>query len=246
MSDLNIKKIDWKGFCISIVVSVLLSFIYCYFLGELNWQNWADVVNIFLSMTALPALFISFAVFNNLNDVKKQIEKENKLKNFYDRREQQELNNFLNNYSNFYKTNSQSLQKDIENILLDKTGFSQNFHDRVKQNCYSCKQSIDSYRYVKSWVSINGRDLEITGEENVYSFDIQSINNLPNLLNNGYSNREQIKDKDFCQNLQKGLTEFEKLCDYLIIEAGKGESSLSKEDQGESQQQNLAGGEFFD
>ena len=116
----------------------------------------------------------------------------------------------------------------------------------MKQNCYSCKQSIDSYIYVKSWVSINGRDLEITGEENVYSFDIQSINNLPNLLNNGYSNREQIKDKDFCQNLQKGLTEFEKLCDYLIIEAGKGESSLSKEDQGESQQQNLAGGEFFD
>lgn len=235
-----IKRINWQGFGISIIISLILSVVYCYFS-----EKWQEFVNIFLSMTALPALFISFAVFNNLSDVKKQIEKENKLKKFYDRREQQELDNFLNNYSNYYKTYSQSLLKDIENVLLQKTGFSPDFFSRVNKNCYVCAQSIDSYRYVKSWISIYGRDLEAIGEENVYSFDVQSINNLPNLLSNGYSVREQIKDREFCQNLQKGLTEFEKLCDYLIIEAGRGESRSSKENQGESQQQNLAGGDFF-
>ena len=117
-----IKRINWQGFAISIFISLLLSVVYCYFL-----EKWQELVNIFLSMTALPALFISFAVFNNLSDVKKQIEKENKLKKFYDRREQQELDNFLNNYSNYYKTYSQSLLKDIENVLLQKTGFSPDF-----------------------------------------------------------------------------------------------------------------------
>lgn len=240
MKQKNIKTINWLGFGISIIISLILSFIYCYFS-----EKWQEFVNTFLSMTALPALFISFAVFNNLSDVRKQIEKENKLKKFYDRREQQELDNFLNDYFDYYKTNSNSLLKDIENVLLQKAGFSQDFLNRVKQNCFSCEQAIYRYRYVKSWISIYGRDLEAKGEENVYSFDIQSITNLPKLLSNGYSVRDQIKDKEFCQSLQKGLIEFEKLCDYLIREAGKGESRTPKENQGESQKQNLAGGDFF-
>ena len=82
MNSEKVKKVDWQGLGISIFVSVILSFIYCYFLGKLKWEEWPEVVNVFLSMTSLPALFISFAVFNNLNDVKKQIEKENKLKKF--------------------------------------------------------------------------------------------------------------------------------------------------------------------
>lgn len=72
-----IKRINWQGFAISIFISLLLSVVYCYFL-----EKWQELVNIFLSMTALPALFISFAVFNNLSDVKNKLKKRINLKNF--------------------------------------------------------------------------------------------------------------------------------------------------------------------
>lgn len=222
----NIKRVNIYWFLGGLVFSVIFSLI-----SSLISNKWDNFISDALSLTALPSLFISCLVLTNIDDVRKQIKSEEASRDFFDRRKTQALSLFVRDYENNFKTNSKSLRDDLKKIILGESDFSDEFKKRVRKVSLECYQSLDSYNYVETRISIRKAQKTVIPEENTQrslDIDLDILKNLKGSLKSCYSfEQEKFKDLEFCEQLSKNLNDFDSFCCFLIEESGGSETTLN-------------------
>ena len=240
----NIRKINIYWFLSSLAFSAIISL-----LLSLGSKNWCKFIPDTLSLTALPALFISCLVLTSIDDVRKQIKSEEESRDFFDRRKNQALSLFVKDYENNFKTNSRSLRDDLKKIILNESDFSKEFIKRIRKISLDCFQSLESYSYVETRINIRRvQKTESSADETQSSLDIDLdiLSNLKVDLRSCYnSNKDDFKNPEFCEQLLKHLNDFDHFCDFLIKES-QGSEVMNEQVSSEGAETSQDMGDFYD
>lgn len=220
------NKVKWKYFIISVIISIFVGGVITCFQNKNEF--YINLIINTVSISSIPSLFISCMVILNVEDVKKQIQEENKFKSILEAMDSSRKIDFYNSYvsDNGLQIQFERLNKDVDLFLYEKVDNENAIFKRIKNSSRNCCRCISEYLYVevyiknleeKSCIYKKIDEENLTKKEIYLDFTSEDRKDLIELLKEVY-NKENYddKDKEKFDNLLDLLKKYNRICNDLF------------------------------